>query len=91
MAITTKATACRVMDTTGFDIHIFIPSKYIPNPGELNDILTSDVGKGEFELEMRHNVYNIKSKAKLTHGTIQKIRGLSNATSNLSSKRPATL
>ncbi|KAI1774284.1 hypothetical protein F4818DRAFT_419466 [Hypoxylon cercidicola] len=69
----------RIMDTANFSIYTPIHSKYVPSPTRLNDILREEIGEGEFEIEMRHNIYNVKSREKLNTLTIAKIRKLSNS------------
>lgn len=65
------------MDAANFSIYTPIHSKYVPNPKSLNDILSEEFGEGGFEIEMRHNIYNVKSKTKLNSHTIDRIRELS--------------
>ncbi|KAI0882888.1 uncharacterized protein GGS22DRAFT_169009 [Annulohypoxylon maeteangense] len=77
MATTTKRITCRDQDAERLKIHTTVPSKYIPNPIGLSRILLEELGKGGFEVEMRHNIYNIKSKTELNPCTIEKIRELS--------------
>ncbi|KAI1655236.1 hypothetical protein F4813DRAFT_368171 [Daldinia decipiens] len=80
MVVDTKGMAHRTNDTVDFDIYTPIHSKYVPNPEELSEILEDQFGAGEYVVEMRHNTYNVKSKARLDHGTIERIRQLSNIT-----------
>lgn len=79
MATTTETKVHTAMDKANFSIYTPIHSKYVPSPRILNDILREEFGEGGFSIEMRHNVYNIKSKAKLDNFTIQKIRKLSSS------------
>ncbi|KAI0892476.1 hypothetical protein F4806DRAFT_499885 [Annulohypoxylon nitens] len=65
METATKAINCRDEDTAGLKIHTMVHSKFIPSPKGLSYILLQELGQGEFEVEMRHNTYNIKSKTEL--------------------------
>ncbi|KAI6084487.1 hypothetical protein F4821DRAFT_261863 [Hypoxylon rubiginosum] len=65
MTTAIQSRAPRVMDAANFSIYTPIHSKYVPNPKSLNDILSEEFGEGGFEIEMRHNIYNVKSKTKL--------------------------
>ncbi|KAI1086956.1 hypothetical protein F5B19DRAFT_477332 [Rostrohypoxylon terebratum] len=77
METATKAINCRDEDAVGLKVHTMVHSKFIPSPKGLSYILLQELGKGEFEVEMRHNIYNIKSKTELNPCTIKKIRELS--------------
>ncbi|OTB15859.1 hypothetical protein K445DRAFT_317497 [Daldinia sp. EC12] len=66
--------ARRASNANHFDVYTPIHSKYVPNPEELSTILKDHFGAGEYRVEMRHNTYNIKSKARLDHvGVHQKV------------------
>ncbi|KAI0380676.1 hypothetical protein F5Y04DRAFT_289360 [Hypomontagnella monticulosa] len=78
MAVDIKATADDATDNDiSLENYIMIHSKYVPSSKKLNVALQDVLGKGEFEVEMRHNIYNIKSKTKLSKCTIDKICKLS--------------
>ncbi|KAI1415565.1 hypothetical protein F5Y13DRAFT_156312 [Hypoxylon sp. FL1857] len=64
-------------NTASFKVHTMIHSKYVPSSKGLSIILLEELGEGKFEVEMRHNIYDIKSSAELNPRTLQKIRELS--------------
>ncbi|KAI1370665.1 hypothetical protein F4677DRAFT_437816 [Hypoxylon crocopeplum] len=57
--------------------HITIHSKFVPSPRRLSEILTAELGVGTYEVEMRHNIYDIRSRRGLDPDVINKIRELS--------------
>ncbi|ORY58787.1 uncharacterized protein BCR38DRAFT_477626 [Pseudomassariella vexata] len=51
-----------------------IHSKYIVNPTKLSAVLREQLGDGTYEVEMRQNIYNIKSQSGIDMYAFQRIR-----------------